>query len=112
MLLAAPAERLAERRVVEDVQRARRALLDGVDEVAGLAVLDLQRDPADVAADERPRPSRAPRDTVSPKPSRVDFWITTSASDWKALTSIAPTLLKLLRMWMSGSPSAWAIVEL
>ena len=30
------------------------ALLDGRDEVAGDAVLDLQRDPADVAADERP----------------------------------------------------------
>src|SRR6478736_5840639 len=36
--------------------------------------------------------------TVSPKPSRVDFWTTTSACDWNALTSIAPTLLKLLRM--------------
>ncbi len=36
----------------------------------------------------------------------------TSACDWKALTSIAPTLLKLLRMWMSGSPAAWAIVAL
>ena len=45
-------------------------------------------------------------DTVSPNPSRVDFWITTSACDWNALTSIAPTLLRLLRMWMSGSPSA------
>ena len=51
-------------------------------------------------------------ETVSPKPSRVDFWISTSECDWKALTSIAPTLLKLLRMWMSGSPSAWAIVAL
>ena len=45
-------------------------------------------------------------DTVSPNPSRVDFWITTSACDWNALTSIAPTLLRLLRMWMSGSASA------
>ncbi len=51
-------------------------------------------------------------ETVRPKPSRVDFWISTSACDWNALTSIAPTLLKLLRMWMSGSPSAWAIVAL
>ena len=50
--------------------------------------------------------------TVSPNPSRVDFWITTSQCDWKALTSIAPTLLRLLRMWMSGSPSAWATVAL
>ena len=32
--------------------------------------------------------------------------------DWKALTSIEPTLLKLLRMWMSGSPSACAMVAL
>src|ERR1019366_4980197 len=44
--------------------------------------------------------------TVRPKPSRVDFWITTSQWDWNAFTSIAPTLLRLLRMWMSGSPSA------
>ena len=51
-------------------------------------------------------------ETVSPKPSRVDFWISTSECDWNALTSIAPTLLKLLRMCMSGSPSAWAIVAL
>ena len=76
-------------------------ILDGGDEIAATPVLDLERDPADVAADERPAlPSAS--ETVSPKPSRVDFWITTSASDWKALTSIAPTLEKLLRMWMSG----------
>ena len=50
--------------------------------------------------------------TVSPNPSRVDFWITTSLWDWNALTSIEPTLLRLLRMWMSGSPSAWATVAL
>ena len=58
------------------------------------------------------RPFHSASDTVRPKPSRVDFWITTSASDWNALTSIAPTLEKLLRMWMSGSPSACASVEL
>ena len=58
------------------------------------------------------RPFQSASETVSPKPSRVDFWITTSASDWNALTSIAPTLLKLLRMWTSGSPSACAIVAL
>ena len=52
------------------------------------------------------RPFQSASETVSPKPSRVDFWITTSACDWNALTSIAPTLLRLLRMWMSGSPSA------
>ena len=51
-------------------------------------------------------------ETVRPKPSRVLFCTSTSACDWKALTSIAPTLLKLLRMWTSGSPSAWAIVSL
>src|SRR3954451_5472560 len=45
--------------------------------------------------------------TVSPNPSRVDFCTTTSACDWNALTSIAPTLLKLLRMWTSRSPAAW-----
>ena len=38
-----------------------RGLLGRVDQVAGLAVLDLQRDAADVAGDRRPRPSRAPR---------------------------------------------------
>ena len=51
-------------------------------------------------------------ETVSPKPSRVDFCTSTSEWDWNALTSIAPTLLKLLRMCTSGSPSAWAIVAL
>lgn len=25
-------------------------------------------------------------ETTSPNPSRMDFWITTSAIDWKALT--------------------------
>ena len=44
--------------------------------------------------------------TVSPKPSRIDFWMQMSAWDWNALTSIAPTLLRLLRILMSGSPSA------
>src|SRR3954464_8783323 len=51
-------------------------------------------------------------DTVSPKPSRVDFWITTSACDWNALTSIDPTWLRLLRILMSGSPPAYSSVEL
>ena len=58
------------------------------------------------------RPFQIASVTVRPKPSRVDFWMRTSACDWKALTSIEPTLLKLLRMWMSGSPSAWATVAL
>src|ERR671932_639568 len=51
-------------------------------------------------------------DTVRPKPSRVDFWISTSACDWKAFTSIDPTLLRLLRILMSGSPAAYSSVEL
>ena len=51
-------------------------------------------------------------ETVRPKPSRVDFWITTSACDWNAFTSIAPTLFRLLRILMSGSPWACSIVEL
>ena len=75
-------------------------------EVAGLAVLDLQRDPADVAADERARPSRAPPTRSGRSPRASTSGSRTSACDWNALTSIAPTLLRLLRMWMSGSPSA------
>src|SRR5919205_1745802 len=51
-------------------------------------------------------------DTVSPNPSRVDFWITTSDCDWNAFTSIDPTLLRLLRILMSGSPAAYSSVEL
>src|SRR5437764_4297455 len=54
VLLAVAAERLAQRRVPEDLQRPLRRLLDGGDEVAGLAVGDLQRDAADVAGDHRP----------------------------------------------------------
>ena len=52
------------------------------------------------------RPFHCASVTVSPKPSRIDFCMQTSACDWKALTSIAPTLLRLLRILMSGSPSA------
>src|SRR4051812_30960600 len=51
-------------------------------------------------------------DTVKPNPSRVDFWISTSDCDWNALTSIAPTLFRLLRILMSGSPSAYWTVSL
>src|SRR5688572_8608241 len=54
VLLAAQAQRSAEAWVIEDGSHARGALLDAVDEVARLAVLHLQRDPAHVAADERP----------------------------------------------------------
>src|SRR3954447_18505212 len=51
-------------------------------------------------------------ETVKPKPSRFDFWISTSACDWKAFTSIAPTLFRLLRILMSESPAAYSSVEL
>ena len=51
-------------------------------------------------------------DTVRPNPSRVDFWITTSAWDWNALTSIDPTWFRLFRILMSGSPAAYSRVEL
>src|SRR3954447_16839059 len=51
-------------------------------------------------------------DTVRPKPSRVDFWISTSAYDWNAFTSIDPTLFRLFRILMSVSPSAYSSVEL
>src|SRR6185437_17026451 len=54
VFLAFAAERLAEPGVVEDLEAALGALLGGVDEEAGDAVLDLQRDAADVAADRRP----------------------------------------------------------
>ena len=39
--------------------------------------------------------------TVSPKPSRIDFWITAAECTWKALTSTEPTLLRFERMKMS-----------
>src|SRR5215207_8021661 len=54
VLLAAPSQRPPERRVLDDLERARSAVLHGRDEIARDAVLDLQWDPADVAADERP----------------------------------------------------------
>ena len=54
------------------------------------------------------RPFHRASVTVSPKPSRIDFCISTSDWDWKALTSIAPTLLRLLRILMSGSESAYS----
>ena len=81
-----------------------------VDEVAGLAVLHLQRDAADVAARSIGRAFQSASETVRPKPSRVDFWISTSACDWNAFTSIAPTLFRLLRILMSGSPAAYSSV--
>ncbi len=41
--------------------------------------------------------------TVRPKPSRSDFWMTTSAWLWKALTSTEPTLSRLESTNTSGS---------
>src|SRR5690349_3609305 len=54
VLLAFAAERLAQPRVLEDLEAAFRALLGGIDKEAGDAVFDLQRNAADVAADRRP----------------------------------------------------------
>src|SRR3954453_14341059 len=51
--LPPPAEGLPECGVLQNLERALGAVLDRGDQVAGFAVLDLQRDPADVAADER-----------------------------------------------------------
>src|SRR5215203_2343315 len=56
------------------------------------------------------RPFQSASVTVRPKPSRIDFCRQMSDCDWKALTSIAPTLLRLLRILMSSSPSAYAKV--
>ena len=61
VLLAAPAQRLAERGVAQDSRSARRSPRRLTTRYPEIAVLDLQRDAADVAADERPRPSTAPR---------------------------------------------------
>ena len=64
--------------VVEEVEDAAGALLDGVDEIAGLAVDDLEGDAADVAGDDGPAFQR-PSVTERPKPSRTDFWMITRA---------------------------------
>ena len=53
VLLARAPEPLAEVGLAQDAQRALGALLGRGDEEAGLAVLHLERDAADVAADER-----------------------------------------------------------
>src|SRR3712207_9298332 len=53
VLLPGPAEPAAELGVAKDLRAAFRALLGGGDEVARLAVGDLQRDPADVAGDRK-----------------------------------------------------------
>ena len=104
--LPAPPEPLAEIGLAQDPQRALGALLGRGDEEAGLAVLHLERDAAHVAADERARPSRAPRTRSGRSPRG---W--TSGSRRRPATGTRsprsrPTLFRLLRMWMSGSPSA------
>src|SRR5436190_6308347 len=53
-LLGRPPEAPAEPRVAQDLDTPLRSLLDRVDEVAGLALGDLKRDPADVAGDDGP----------------------------------------------------------
>ena len=58
------------------------------------------------------RPFQSASVTVSPKPSRIDFWITAFEWTWKALTSTEPMLFRFDRMKMSGSPAAWATVRL
>ena len=99
------------RRVVEDLTAGVGALLDRVHEPARLAVADLRDDPADAAADRRPAFQSASV-TVSPKPSRIDFWITAAECTWNAFTSTEPMLFRFERMKMSGSPAAWATVWL
>ena len=54
MLRALGAERVGADRIGEQVDGALRALLDGVDEVAVVAVADLQLDAAGPSADHRP----------------------------------------------------------
>ena len=49
-------------------------------------------------------------ETVRPKPSWIDFWITAAECTWNAFTSTEPTLFRFERMKMSGSPSAYATV--
>src|SRR5437763_14213812 len=53
--LARSPQPLAEARVAEDLERPVGALLDARDQESRLAVGHLERDPADIAADERPR---------------------------------------------------------
>ena len=72
--------------------------LGRVDEPARLAVLDLRDDATDAAGDRRAASSRAPPVTVSPKPSRIDFWITAAECTWNAFTSTEPTLFRFERM--------------
>src|SRR3954447_12798844 len=54
VLLAAAAEGLAQGGIAKDVERSGGTGINTVDEIPGDPVLDLERYPADVAADERP----------------------------------------------------------
>ena len=42
------------------------------------------------------RPFQIASVTVRPKPSRVDFWMSTSDCDWKALTSIDADVVEVV----------------
>jgi hypothetical protein len=84
-------------RVTQRLEARRRALLGGIDEAPGLAVRDLDDDAADATGD-RGRAFQSASLTVSPKPSRMDFWMTTRECTWNALTSTEPTLLRFERM--------------
>ena len=89
----APSRRRPDR-IGQEVDGALGALLDGVDEVAVVALADLQLD-----APARPpttgRPFQSPSLTVSPKPSRRDFCSTTSAARWNTLICTDPTWWRL-----------------
>src|SRR5215217_7221333 len=41
-------------------------------------------------------------ETTSPKPSRIDFCITTSERRWNALISTFPTPVRLVKRWICG----------
>ena len=58
------------------------------------------------------RPFQRPSLTVSPKPSRSDFCITTSAARWNALICTAPTCWMFDSRWMSWSPARASFGEL
>lgn len=54
-------------------------------------------------------PSHNASETTRPKPSRIDFWTTTSERVCSALTSMLPTPVRLVKTWIIGSAliSAW-----
>ena len=106
--LPARPRRFAELGVAQDLDRALRRLLRRVDEDSRT-----RRPGSGAGCRRRCRrssavPSTAPRRPSARSPRASTSGCTTSACDWKALTSIAPTLLRLLRILMSGSPSAYS----